>query len=236
MKFFNILFLFAIALNASDKLPITIENLKGDFLYEIDRNYLPKGFTTSNEEIKKKIDKDIVFATLYLKTLNQEETNELKYNILTYLSKQSKNKILNKRLHEITKDIAYSYYIAHKKEFYFNKSIDLYIYNFSKESEAKKFKIGDKLPKDANQEIYRDVKYKELYPNYLMQVDNLKPNEISDVNIYKNKYIKFYYKINKPDGLLSFEDSYPFIQRVLLSQKSNNILSDIYKKEKNNEK
>lgn len=231
MKFILILFFSSIMLLSSEIIKdLNIDELKGDFLYKVEKENLPIGFITTDDEVKRKIDKDIAYASLYLKEMEKSEVEQLKYVMLVYLSRKEQEKIVKSASNEVTKDVALSYYVANKKEFYFARTVDIVTVSFKDKKEAQKFKINDTLPKNSQMQSYNDVEYKVMFPAYLMHLDHLKPNELSEVISYRDRYMRVYYKENKPEGYMTFEKAYPLIKNILLGKKSAKLLNNALKK------
>lgn len=208
---------------------VSVKNLTGDFLFKIAKENLPIGFSTSDSEIKNKINKDITLTKMYLNGMSEEEQNNLKYFILTNISLKMKKKILDKARKTITDDMAKSYYIVNKKRFYTDRIVDIYLYRFKAKEDVEKIKNIEDLPGKGKKSIYPNIVYGKMMPNYLLQADSLKPKQLSKINKINDEYVLFYYVVQRERGLTPYANAKIAIKETLLQKRAPFIIDETIK-------
>jgi len=190
------------------------------------REEVPSNLIIDNTELRNKYKRDLYLAKRFLNEISDEGIKKLNYDILQLLETKERARIISEEEAKITDTILYSYYIARQDNFHTTKTITLYLMEFNDEEEASKVTIETK---PDNTRIYQNYEVSKLMPNYLLLVNELMPNTLSQVFEIDGKFIRFFYGDPKDARIKSFKESKEEIKSFLLRKKIATVFSEIFK-------
>lgn len=194
------------------------------------KSFVSKGIIVDDAEIEKSFNNKKLLADTYLNELKKEDQEKLNYMFIEFLNNLEIQKISEKEKSKITDEVSYSYYLANKESFSIPESIDLNIYEFENEKDARDYNQSTNLPKPKKINLLKGIILNEITPNYILALKGLELNQLSDVYKQNSIFVRVMIFNKHKKQYLTYEQSKANIEEYLFTKKQNEILKEIYEK------
>ncbi len=199
-------------------------DLNGTVPLDILQSSLPKGVIVDNKELLRSEKERVYFAKKFVSSISSKEKQEVKNELLDILYRKELQKLFNVELKNIGDDVIGSYYTLNKDKFKTSETIDLFVVMFSDEKNASDYDIDKNQPVPMEVNEYKNYQTKELNPNFMFLIDNLKENELSSVYKKDDKFIRIYFKNKNKSRILPLKDVKDEVIQILFNKKKSQLL------------